>query len=49
MDRNIFLAKWMHRFDAKRQSRPSERSVFLPPDFDHQATFMGWVRKSFRL
>ena len=31
MDRNIFLAKWLHQFDAKRLSRPSEGSVFLRP------------------
>jgi hypothetical protein len=49
MDRNIFLAKWLHRFDAKRLSRPLGGSVFLPPNFGYQATFMGWVRKSFRL
>ena len=43
------LTKWLHLFNAKRLSRPSGGSVFLPPDFSGQATFIGWVRKSFRL
>ena len=43
------LTKGLHRLDAKRLPRPSEGSVFLPPDFSGQATFIGCVRKFFRL
>lgn len=44
-----FWQRGLHLFDAKRLPRPSEGSVFLPPDFSGQATFIGCVRKSFRL
>src|SRR5690554_82722 len=34
---------------AKRRLRPTGGIAFSPPDFGHQATFIGWVVKSFRL
>lgn len=41
MYRYIFLAKWLHRFYAKRLSRPSEGSVFLPPEIWFSGYFYG--------
>ncbi|AIM35303.1 hypothetical protein KO02_00430 [Sphingobacterium sp. ML3W] len=40
------VAPWLI---AKMRFRLKEGIAFLPPDFSGQATFIGWVVKSFKL